>query len=296
MRVTQSMISNNLLTNLNKSYAEVDKYFNQLNTGKKFSRPSEDPVAAMKGIGYRTELHRIEQYQRNTGEVQNWYDNTDAALDQTNSGLQRLRYLAVQASNGTYGEAELKNIAEEAEQIKLDLIDVANTKVNDKYIFNGTRTNEAPVETVDGEVISDFNESSVEIEVAAGVTLAANVDGNKVFTDGETDMFAVIDSFITSLNTGNADGEIDQSIAAIDGVIDNVINARADLGARVNRLDLVENRLEQQEIIATGSLSANEDVNYAEAITNLMTQESIHRAALSSGSRMIQPSLLDFLR
>lgn len=109
-------------------------------------------------------------------------------------------------------------------------------------------------------------------------------------------MFAVIDSFITSLNTGNADGEIDQSIAAIDGIIDNVINARADLGARVNRLDLVENRLEQQEIIATGSLSANEDVNYAEAITNLMTQESIHRAALSSGSRMIQPSLLDFLR
>ncbi|MCF3943442.1 flagellar hook-associated protein FlgL [Oceanobacillus alkalisoli] len=296
MRVTQSMISNNLLTNLNKSYAEVDKYFNQLNTGKKFSRPSEDPVAAMKGIGYRTELHRIEQYQRNTGEVQNWYDNTDAALDQTNSGLQRLRYLAVQASNGTYGEAELKNIAEEAEQIKLDLIDVANTKVNDKYIFNGTRTNEAPVEMVDGEVISDFNESSVEIEVAAGVTLAANVDGNKAFTDGETDMFAVIDSFITSLNTGNADGEIDQSIAAIDGIIDNVINARADLGARVNRLDLVENRLEQQEIIATGSLSANEDVNYAEAITNLMTQESIHRAALSSGSRMIQPSLLDFLR
>ena len=296
MRVTQSMISNNLLTNLNKSYAEVDKYFNQLNTGKKFSRPSEDPVAAMKGIGYRTELHRIEQYQRNTGEVQNWYDNTDAALDQTNSGLQRLRYLAVQASNDTYGEAELKNIAEEAEQIKLDLIDVANSKVNDKYIFNGTRTNEAPVEMVDGEVISDFNESSVEIEVAAGVTLAANVDGNKVFTDGETDMFAVIDSFITSLNTGNADGEIDQSIAAIDGVIDNVINARADLGARVNRLDLVENRLEQQEIIATGSLSANEDVNYAEAITNLMTQESIHRAALSSGSRMIQPSLLDFLR
>lgn len=296
MRVTQSMISNNLLSNLNRSYAKMDKYFDQLNTGKKFSRPSEDPVAALKGIGYRTELHRIEQYQRNTGEVQNWFDNTDAALEQANSGLQRLRYLAVQASNGTYGEGELKNIAEEAEQIKQDLIDVANTKVNDKYIFNGTKTNEPPVKIVDGEVVPDFDENAVEIEIAAGVNITVNSDGNKIFTDEEADMFAVIDSFIESLKSGNADGEIDQSIAALDGVIDNVINAQADLGARMNRLELVENRLEQQEIVATGSLSANEDVNYAEAITNLITQQSIHQAALASGSRIIQPSLVDFLR
>lgn len=296
MRVTQSMISNNLLSNLNRSYAKMDKYFDQLNTGKKFSRPSEDPVAALKGIGYRTELHRIEQYQRNTGEVQNWFDNTDAALEQANSGLQRLRYLAVQASNGTYGEGELKNIAEEAEQIKQDLIDVANTKVNDKYIFNGTKTNEPPVKIVDGEVVPNFDENAVEIEIAAGVNITVNSDGNKIFTDEEADMFAVIDSFIESLKSGNADGEIDQSIAEIDGVIDNVINAQADLGARMNRLELVENRLEQQEIVATGSLSANEDVNYAEAITNLITQQSIHQAALASGSRIIQPSLVDFLR
>lgn len=296
MRVTQSMISNNLLSNLNRSYAKMDKYFDQLNTGKKFSRPSEDPVAALKGIGYRTELHRIEQYQRNTGEVQNWFDNTDAALEQANSGLQRLRYLAVQASNGTYGEGELKNIAEEAEQIKQDLIDVANTKVNDKYIFNGTKTNEPPVKIVDGEVVPDFDENAVEIEIAAGVNITVNSDGNKIFTDEEADMFAVIDSFIESLKSGNADGEIDQSIAEIDGVIDNVINAQADLGARMNRLDLVKNRLEQQEGVATGSLSANEDVNYAEAITNLITQQSIHQAALASGSRIIQPSLVDFLR
>lgn len=296
MRVTQSMISNNLLSNLNRSYAKMDKYFDQLNTGKKFSRPSEDPVAALKGIGYRTELHRIEQYQRNTGEVQNWFDNTDAALEQANSGLQRLRYLAVQASNGTYGEGELKNIAEEAEQIKQDLIDVANTKVNDKYIFNGTKTNEPPVKIVDGEVVPNFDENAVEIEIAAGVNITVNSDGNKIFTDEEADMFAVIDSFIESLKSGNADGEIDQSIAALDGVIDNVINAQADLGARMNRLDLVKNRLEQQEGVATGSLSANEDVNYAEAITNLITQQSIHQAALASGSRIIQPSLVDFLR
>ena len=295
MRVTQSMLSNNLLRNLNQSYAEMDKYFNQLNTGKKFNRPSDDPVAAMKGIGFRTELHQVEQYQRNTNEVHNWLDNSDSALDQVNSGLQRIRYLAVQASNGTYGESELKSIAAEVEQIKADLIETANMKVNDKYIFNGTNTNIPPV-NVDAEpIVVEFDDSQVIIKVASNSELAANVDGNKVFMNGEESLFDTIDQFIAKLN-GEIDEDMDESIADMDIFIDNVINSRADLGAKMNRLELIENRLAKQEIVATSTLSKNEDINYAETITNLITQESIHRAALSSGARIMQPTLLDFLR
>ncbi|MCM3740227.1 flagellar hook-associated protein FlgL [Oceanobacillus luteolus] len=295
MRVTQSMLSNNLLRNLNQSYAEMDKYFNQLNTGKKFNRPSDDPVAAMKGIGFRTELHQVEQYQRNTNEVHNWLDNSDSALDQINSGLQRIRYLAVQASNGTYGESELKSIAAEVEQIKADLIETANMKVNDKYIFNGTNTNIPPV-NVDAEpIVVEFDDSQVIIKVATNSELAANVDGNKVFMNGEESLFDTIDHFIAKLN-GEIDEDMDESIADMDIFIDNVINSRADLGAKMNRLELIENRLAKQEIVATSTLSKNEDINYAETITNLITQESIHRAALSSGARIMQPTLLDFLR
>lgn len=300
MRVTQSMISNNMLSNLNKSYAELDKYFNQLNTGKKINRPSDDPVAAMNGMGYRTELSRVEQYQRNTNELHNSFDNSDAALDQVTSALQRVRELAVQASNGTNDDSQLESIAMEVEQIKLDLIDVANTKVNEKYIFNGTETNEAPIVVDDKGVISDssFDSGKVKIEVSGGTELIANVDGNDIFgelTDDES-LFSVVQSFINKLDGTNPSGGIDESIGKLDGVIDKVINTRADLGARMNRLELVENRLGQQEIIATSTLSENEDVNYAETITNLITQQSIHRAALSSGAQIIQPTLLDFLR
>ena len=78
--------------------------------------------------------------------------------------------------------------------------------------------------------------------------------------------------------------------------INNIVNARAELGARMNRLELVENRLSEQEVIATQTMSQNEDIDYAKAITELITQESLHRAALSAGARIIQPSLVDFLR
>jgi len=64
----------------------------------------------------------------------------------------------------------------------------------------------------------------------------------------------------------------------------------------MNRLELIEDRLEDQEIVATKIMSENEDIEYEKVITDLITQESIHRAALAAGSRMIQPSLMDFLR
>lgn len=294
MRITQSMLSTNLLRNLNQSYGELDKHFNQLNTGKKFNRPSDDPVAAMKGINFRTELHQIEQFQRNTNEAHNWFDNTDAALDQINTGLGRLRYLAVQASNGTYGEAELQSIRAEVEQIELDLVDMVNTKVNDQYIFNGTKTDTSPLE--DGAFTDDFfSQQDIRIEVADGTMLEINVNGNEVFINEEgEDLFTMIGRFMDKLETGSQD--IDDSIDELDTFINQTINARAGLGARMNRLELIENRLSQQEIVATSTLSENEDVNYAEAITNLITQESIHQAALSSGARILQPTLLDFLR
>ncbi|MBP2078909.1 flagellar hook-associated protein FlgL [Oceanobacillus polygoni] len=296
MRVTQGMISNNMLRNLTNSYGKMDTYLHQLSTGKKINRPSDDPVIAMKGMGYRTELVRVEQYIRNTNEVHNWMDNTDAALDKATSAMQRIRDLAVQASNGTYDKEELKNISEEVKQLKEHMIEIANTNVNDKYIFNGTKTNTAPVNQ-DGDI--DFDGSPVLIEVSSGTTLQANVDGNDVF-GGEPSIFDTIDNFINKLEgAGDTDLDneaIDASIADLDVGINNIVNARAELGARMNRLELVENRLSEQEVIATKTMSQNEDIDYAKAITELITQESLHRAALSAGSRIIQPSLVDFLR
>ncbi|WP_337970010.1 flagellar hook-associated protein FlgL [Virgibacillus salexigens] len=288
MRITQSMLSNNMLRNLSNSYAKLDTYMNQVSTGKKINRPSDNPVIAMKGINYRSQVSEVDQYLRNTNEVHNWMDNSDAALDKATQTMQKLRELAVQASNGTYDEEERENIKKEAEQLKEHLIDIANTQVNGKYIFNGTNTTEPPY--ADGNFTANLDK--VSIEVAAGTKLQANVNGEDVFGN---DLFANIDTFINQLGEGDQAG-IESSIETLDGGINQIINARADLGARMNRLELVENRLSEQKIIATSTMAENENVDYEEAITNLITQESLHRAALSAGSRIIQPSLVDFLQ
>src|SRR5690606_41570699 len=101
MRITQSMLQNNMLRHLFKSQQEMDKYFTQIYPGKKIRRTSEDPVIAMRGIGYRTELEEVKQYQRNVSNVWRWMDHADDALDKAQKAMQRLAELPIQAKNDT---------------------------------------------------------------------------------------------------------------------------------------------------------------------------------------------------
>lgn len=297
MRVTQTMLQNNMLNNLFQSQANMDKYLTQIHTGKKINRASDDPVIAMKGISYRTEVIEAEQYSRNATEIWNWFDHSDDVLGKATGAVQRMEELAVQAANDTNTPDELKAIKKEVEQLKEQMIEIANTNVNGKYIFNGTDTNEKPVDS-DGTInMGEGRDKTVDIEVSKGIKMDVNINPDGVFDE---ELFENIDNFINALDVDNEDeldeDALNQSIGDLQASNSNIIQSRAELGARMNRLELIEDRLDQQVIIAKDTMMENEGVQFEEAVTNLMTQEVIHRAALAAGSKIIQPSLLDFLR
>jgi flagellar hook-associated protein 3 FlgL len=294
MRITQSMMSNRMLSNLSNSYSDLNKYSEQLSSGKKITKPSDDPVVATKGMSYRTEVRDVEQYKRNLSEAQTWIDNSDSALGNATSALQRIRELAVQASNGTYEEGQRGNIAQEVDQLKEQLASIANTQINEKYIFNGSATDTPPVViNDDGSATVDFNTNSVSLTLSKGVEVKMNADGEAAF--GEK-LFNDLENFSAALRSDSSDEDLDQYIGALDENIDNLVNERADLGARMNRMDLVASRLDDQELSATKLMSDNEDADMEEVIMNLTSQEAVHRAAMSAGARIIQPTLMDFLR
>lgn len=294
MRVTQGMLSGNMLRNLMNSQEKMGTYLEQLYTGKKISRPSDDPVVAMKGMNYRTRVIEVEQYKRNVGELHNWMDNTDAALDKTTQALQRMRELTIKASNSTNDRDELQSIKKEIEQLEEHIVDLANTNVNGKYIFNGSSTSDEPVEFSEG-VVSKISAGTTDvfIEVSTGTRIQANVSPETVFTE---ELFTMIADLKEGLDDATDRSALSESLDALDTQINATIDARATLGARMNRVELIEHRLDEQEVIAKKTMSTNEDIDFEVAITNLITQESLHRAALSVGSRIIQPSLVDFLR
>src|SRR5699024_5081330 len=121
MRVSESMITGNFLRNLSNSYNRLLKYQNQLSTGKKISRPSDDPVVAMMGMQYRTDLNHIEQYDRNLATAYKWMDSSDDALSEANDVLKRVYELLIEASNDTYEGDQRAAIGEEVGQLKEQL-------------------------------------------------------------------------------------------------------------------------------------------------------------------------------
>lgn len=302
MRVTQGMLTGNMLRNLSASYARLGKYQDQLATGKKINRPSDDPVIAMKGMVYRTNLTEVEQFKRNFSEAYNWIENSDAALDKATQALQRIRELVVQASNDTYEVSQRAAISEEIKQLTEHLASIANTKVGDKYIFNGTDTLTQPVDLNQTPPVVSANTNEVKIELSKGIYISVNVNPTKVFNyDNKAKgngLFSDLESLNNNdLNDATKSGkDINQYLGYIDKHINNLLSARAELGARLNRIELMEERIDQQEVIANRILSDNEDADIERVITDLKTQEIVHRAALGVGARIIQPTLLDFLR
>lgn len=287
-----------MLRNLFASQREMDKYFEQIYTGKKIRRPSDDPVIAMRGIGYRTELEEVKQYQRNVSNAWSWMDHADDALDKATKVIQRMEYLAVQAANDTLTDSERESILKEVEQLEEQMMTIANSSVNGRYIFNGTDTDQAPVgKDINGEIQilqGNGREQAVIIEVAKGITFQVNMDPDTVFPE---ELFETIKNFKTALALeDNSQSDINNSIKELNDRAQEIIRGRAELGARMNRLELIEDRLQHQGIIAEDIMKRNEGVDFEEAVMNLLAQEAVHRAALASGAKLIQPSLIDFLR
>ncbi|MDE5054769.1 flagellar hook-associated protein FlgL [Niallia taxi] len=295
MRVTQSMLSANSLRNISSSYNKLNQLSNQVSTGKKITKPSDDPVVAMKGMYYRSSLSEVEQYKRNLSELYLWMDNSESAMNQASSGLDRVRELLVQGKTDTNGKDEKNAIAEEINQIKEDLVNVANTKVNGKYLFHGTDVSNPPVTAGDPpQVAANLTDGSIDsykVEVSSGVTMKANVNPATF----NQEMFDVVQEIQDKMANNDSTG-LDDLLTRLDSVMNSLSSEKSELGARYNRLEMVESRIDAQEVLANKVLSDNEDVDMEVAITNLSVQQSVHNASLSVGAKIIQTSLIDFLR
>ncbi|MCQ2009662.1 flagellar hook-associated protein FlgL [Sporolactobacillus sp. STSJ-5] len=297
MRVTQSMMSNSLLKNISSGYSQLADYQNQLSTGKKITRASQDPVVATMGISYRTDVSHVEQYQKNVTNAYKWLDSSDDALQQVNDVLNRIRELTNEASTDTYTADQRAAAGVEVDQLTQQLVTLGNTQVGGQYIFSGSDSaNPLLTQASDGTVtINNLAQKNPDFNVAVndGIQMTINVSPDSVFND---QLFKDLNQLKTDLTEGTATAsQISAHLTEIDTHLDEVASAQADLGAKTNRIDMVQNRLADQKTVATKIMSNNEDADYAETIVKLNQQQNVYNASLSVGAKIIQTSLVDFL-
>lgn len=312
MRITNNMLISNTLFNLNENLGRLEKLNQQMDTQKKFSVPSDDPIGASKSLKFYTDLSKIEQYKRNVKDATSWMTETESALIEIGEVLDRADKLAVQMANGTYSEDDLKKTKEEVAQLKEHLVQISNTTYAGRYIFSGYKTDKELLGK-DGKYKIDLsNTEVVEYNVGVSEDIKVNTVGMRVFGVGdvksgpgydatkanntnESYLISVFTNFETALGTENK-GQIDATLGRIKTCMDQVLSVRAEVGAKMNRLKLTQKKLDSQVLSTKSLISYNEDIDLAEVSIKLKTEENVYRASLAVGARIIQPSLVDFLR
>lgn len=306
MRITNNMLVNNLVYNINQNLKNIEKLQYQLATGKKFRVPSDDPIGASKSLKFNTDVSKLEQYKRNAEDAMSWMDDTEAALAEIGEVLKRAYELTVDAANGTKDGGDLLKIREEIVQLKDHLIQIANTTYSGRHIFSGYKTDK-PLLNEKGEYNIDLNSNEIfTYNVGISETVEVNTIGIKVFGAGdsfESDevdastkayLIDIMDSLSTALENNDTDG-IQSSIENLQLAQEQVLSVRSQVGAKMNRLELTVKKLDLQINNTKELLSYNEDVDIAEAIMHMSMAQNVYVSSLMTGAKIIQPSLAQFL-
>lgn len=293
MRVTQQMLHQNSVRHMNQNLSRLEKTNNQVSTGKLLHKPSDDPNGVSKAMNLKSALAANAQYERNTNEATLWLDETDQTINDMVNVMQRVRELAVQGSNDTLSDHDKSILATEVDELTEQVRTFANSKVNGNYLFNGQKTKESPYPDKDSYKNDSFDMGVKSFTIADGVVVQANVTADKLFGNAtdNTSLFQTLNNLSEGLRSGTPI-PLDQ----IDQGMERLLSTGAEVGARHNRVEAVGNRIKDSNIELQSMLSSIEDVDYAEAITRLKSEESIYQATLAASSKIIQPSLMDFLR
>lgn len=296
MRITNQMMVGNFKRTIGRNSSKMDHLHRQLATGKRIFMPSDDPVGTLRSMQLNTLLNETDQYVKNVEQASTWLDITEISLGNATGVLQRARELAVKGAHGSMEENQYQAIAEEVNQLKGHLKQIANASQGGRYIFGGQKTLQPPynnADPLDNGYYGDKGE--LKVEISKGVNMTYNVQGGQAFTQALNALEALqnrLDSGIPS----DIEDVSKISIVEIDQAIQNNLEFRAEVGAKINRLDMAKDRFESNNIKYQELVSNIEDVDMAKTIMDLKSEENVYRAALASGARIIQPSLVDFIK
>lgn len=295
MRVTPGGLALTFLRNLNAGMQRLSELQNTLATGKRIRDPSDDPTALPSVLFLRDALAASAQYARNLNDTASLQRSGERSISDALQIAREIRALAIQAATGTTSDDDLRSIRVQVDALLDEIVALSNANVGGRYLFAGTRTQSAPFVRTGDAVTYQGNDGALVREVDAGIEMAASIPGSEAFVAGGEGIFPSIERLLAALAAADRDA-IRGEISGLDRAMDLLLAAQASLGARSARVDLILDRLADLDAHLTGLLSTREDADIPKTIIELSTQENVYKSALAAGARMLQPTLLEFLR
>lgn len=300
-RVTHQTVQRSTLANLQTNLGAMSDLQDRLSGNKRLTKPSDDPAGTASALALRSSLRQIEQHDRNIADGLGWLTTIDTALTTSVSLVGRARDLTVQGSNtGALTPEAREALAVEIEGLRDSLMSQANSSYLGRSVFAGT-SNAGSAIAVDTTatprtyVAGPATAGAVERRVSPDTTVRVDVAARDAYgsDDGGTSVFATLDAIAATLRGG---GDPSASLTTLDAHRDGMLRQVAGVGARHNQVLDAQSTALRLRTELTGQLSAVEDADLAASIVELQMQEVAYKAALGATSRVLQPTLMDFLR
>ena len=324
MRITNASMVRSHLYDTQNNLTNMSKINQQISTGKVINTVYDDPHKAIKIMNINNEIKYTEKYNSNIDETVGWMNTTDGALESTGNLLNEIKETILKVGNGTYSQNEMKSLnADINEKIK-QLADTLNSTYGGKYLFAGTNVDDAPItviENPDGTVKLEFskdkngqtipNTDDLKADISSGINIDYNISVGEILNikDGNGNTVNLLDEInnLSTLMNDIANGDeqtaakaketlLNDTKGKIDTLFDHVVNERTSLGVRVSTAEKIKELNDEDILNIQDVLSKTQDTDVVEKFIELKSAEMIYQASIQVGAKLIQPTILDYIR
>lgn len=299
MRVSERMRYDTVEKRVHSAKTQNATAMDRLSSQKDVRKLSDNPIGATQIIRYRDSISDSMQFQKNIEYSKGLLERSETALQSVGDNLIRAKELAIGMANDTYDARSREASALEIREIMDEVVQLANTSFNGRYIFSGFR-NQTPPLSLDGDFLGD--DGALFLQVSPGDFRQVNVGGRGIFEatpdereQGHFNMIHTLEMLYEGMMANDKDA-IRASMGELDHQMEKTTSSHATVGALWNTLNHTADRLNAEETVQRTSLSKVQDTDIYDATSEFKRTETVLQSTLMASTKLLQPSLLNFLQ
>lgn len=296
-RVTHQTVQRSTLGNLQLNLRSMSDLQARLSSGKLITKASDDPGAASRAMSLRADQAAAMQAKRNADDGVSWLTQLDSTLQSSIDVLHRVRELTVRGANSTTaGGPAVEAIAAELEGLRDSMLGLANTSLGGRAIFAGTASTGAAFDGPGATPAYQWHGTAgaeVSRRIGRDATVRIDVAGPDAYGEGAASVFQLIDDIAADLRAGTP---VSARLDELDTHLETMLSTVTGVGVRHRQLMEAQSSLEFTLQELKSSISGIEDIDLAQTVIELEMQEIAYQGALGATARVLQPTLMDFLR
>lgn len=299
MRVSEKLRYDSVESRVEKAKDANAHEMERLSSNKDIMKLSDGPLRAKQGIRFRDQISDLGQFQKNIEFSKGLLERSESALSGIGDNLVRLKELAIAMANDTYDKQSRDATSREVREVMEEIVQLGNSTFNGRYIFGGFR-NQTPPVNLEGDYLGD--DGALFLQISKNNFRQVNLQARNLFeppaddrSHGHYNMLQAVTNFYEGL-VNNDKTAIRAAITELDFHMERTTSYQATVGGMWKSLSDASSRLGGEEVQARAGLSKAEDADIYDATSQFKRTEATLQGTLMASSKMLQPSLLNFLQ